>query len=131
MSNTPFGACIAIKGRPFRAQLIHTCPASTSKRRSPASTTKFAPNPKWCAANVDAKLVGQDRPTVNCSPARPSIDANFTGRLEIGDVITQVDGNPVVTVRDYQRAMDAAVQRGGRVELMSAPTSTAAESKSG
>ena len=66
----------------------------------------------------DGLLVAYVRPRGPATRLVSSNDANVTGRLEIGDVITQVDGNPVVTVRDYQRAMDAAVQRGGRVELM-------------
>jgi hypothetical protein len=44
-------------------------------------------------------------------------DPNVTYGLEIGDVVTHVNGIPINSVSDYRQAMDAAAERGGPVEL--------------
>lgn len=42
---------------------------------------------------------------------------NLGGVLEFADIIAAVDGQPIQTIEDYHRVMDASAARNGRVEL--------------
>lgn len=119
MTGTILGRVVARAGAVVMlvASLTATCPTGLTQEAQPGTQAE-AYRLMFRANETERGLIISSA-TENgpATQLKLASDPNVTGALEPGDLIRAVDGNPVRSLDDYYRAMEAARARNGRVRL--------------